>query len=170
MYKDKLIQLLEKDIYIMNILIILNLVNKDFWLGGGAIRSFVWDNIHGLDKKYGQDYDIVYHNNCENKLTKDLEYFNLLKYIDPYINWQVHNQLRYNNYKDIYEACNSWFDKSTCIMVRLVDNNIEIYAPNGVKILFDCILVPNISKDAYKSLVDKKGWLDRYNKLKFNLI
>jgi len=166
-HQQELISLIKSNANLIHVLKCVRGVDSNFWLGGGTIRSLVWDKIHNIEPKKSQDYDII-HFSVENvTLEHDLMLQQKLMVVDPTILWEVSNLLRHSfKRKNLYHGCSDWTDKASCVMVRLLaDNSIDVIAPHGLSYVFNCVLSPNTTTEEYLKFLRKKKWLQRYSKL-----
>lgn len=155
-------------------------VSTDLYLGGGAIRNLVWDELHNYSL-YTQiaDLDIIYFDPLSNTKEHDKRFENLLFKKIPNIKWSVKNQSRmhlWNNeeaYSSLKEAIEKWPETCTAIAVRIdSENKIEIIKPFGLTDLYRLIVTPtphfiNQNKlERYRERVSSKNWKRTWNKLR----
>ncbi len=187
MTEKDIITLLEEDEEMMEILrSVRSLHLPDCWVGGGVIRSRVWDYLHNYPTPTPiPDVDVVYFDNNDftsdeihsdsTKSEKNAE--DSLRTMMPHVAWEVVNQARmhvFHNrhpYHNSTEAMKDWVETATGIGARLLeDETIEIAAPWGIEDLTHCILRPVSSspermKEFYRR-IEKKQWMTKWPKLK----
>lgn len=187
MNKKDIIGLIENDKWIMEILKTVQLLNlSDWWVGGGVIRSLVWDHLHGYTKRTKvPDVDVVYYD--KNDFSKDeirkistkkeLEYEKKLSKLHPKLPWSVTNQARMHiyhrvkPYKDSKEALSHWVETATAIAAKLdKKGKVKFTAYYGIDDLIGLKIRP-ISKapnrlKIFRQRVQQKGWLKKWPKLK----
>ncbi|MTH15715.1 hypothetical protein GKZ88_09040 [Flavobacterium sp. LC2016-01] len=167
-YRDELIQIIIKDPFIMETLIVVKNLNlHDCWIGAGFIRNKVWDILHEIKTTKLNDIDVVFfdENNISENLEKEIE--QKLADINPMVKWSVKNQARMhlrNNhlkYSHTENAISFWPETATAIAVRLnSDYEIEILAPHGLNDLFNLIVkpTPNFNLAIFQERLNEKQW------------
>ncbi len=152
-------------------------------VGAGAVRSTVWDLLHGHPSPSPlADVDVAYFDpndmspegevNCQRRLT-DLE---------PDIAWDVANQaavhLWYERrfgeaatpFHSLEDAIGSWPETATAVAVRLgADDTLHVVAPCGLADLFDCVVRRNptrVSADLFRARVETKRYGDRWPRVR----
>lgn len=187
MTKSEIIRLIESDRSMMDILRKVQEIHlSDWWVGGGFIRSKVWDHLHGYTTPTPiPDIDVIYfdkddfkENEIKSSCTKsEKKYEDSLIGMMPHIKWEVVNQARMHvfhgclPYKNSSDALKDWVETATCIAVRLNRNgSISLSAPWGVEDLVNLILRPaNKNPERVKEFyrrIESKGWLQKWPKLK----
>lgn len=182
MTEKDIIKIIQTDSWMMRILEATREINlPDWWIGGGFVRSKVWDFLHEYTQRTSiPDIDVIYfytndtreekEKNIENKLNKKL----------PTINWSVKNQARmhalHNDtpYKNSAEGLSRWVETATCIGVRFETNGgLSITAPHGISDLTRLILRPtpntNTSLEVFYKRINEKNWLAKWPKLKIEV-
>lgn len=151
----------------------------NYYVAAGCINQTVFNYYHNFDLMYGiEDIDIVYYDNDityekEDKIIKDIT--NLL---DIDIKLDIKNEARVhlwyyekynkkiNQYINLEDAINSWGTTITCIGVKLVNNNLIVYAPYGLNDLFTLTIRPIKKQFTYTGYqVKTKKWLTKWPKL-----
>lgn len=187
MNEDDLLDLIKKDQSIMEILkSVKSLALPDWWVGGGVIRSKVWDHLHNYHTPTPvPDVDVVYFdpNDFSNeeihsgstKREKSLELS--LRGMMPNVTWEVVNQARMHvfhdrgPYKDSTDAMKDWVETATGIGASLSPKgDLLLATPWGIEDLTNCILRP-VSNDPkrlkeFERRIREKGWLTKWPKLK----
>lgn len=162
---DSLFQIL-KDIEKFNL--------PNYYVGGGAVTQTVWNYILDKPLNHGiSDVDIVYYDSdlSEEKEIKYREsiqkHFETNEFQSDVTN-EARVHLWYNEafgkeikaYDTVEEAIKSWPTTATSIGVRLINNQLIVYAPYGLEDLFELIVRPN------KIMIDKKVYEEKINKWK----
>lgn len=187
MNERDILNLIERDEWMMEILkTVRSLKLPDSWVGGGFIRSKVWDHLHGYKNPTSlPDVDVIYFdpddfskdemNISSTKMEKGHE--ESLMAIVPTVSWEVVNQARmhlFHNcpaYKNSSDALKDWVETATCIAIKVNnDNSLSLSAPWGIGDLTNLILRPaNKNKERVKEFhrrIEAKGWLKKWPKLK----
>jgi hypothetical protein len=149
-------------------------VNSDLYLGGGAIRNLVWDELHNYAMiTQISDLDIVYFDKLNNKKEHDKRLEKQLHKKVPNIKWSVKNQARmhtWNNeaaYESFEEAISKWPETCTAIAVRKnKEGDLEFVNPFSLSDLFRLIVRPTPHfknrperfKERYSTKQWKKTW------------
>jgi len=153
-------------------------VNTELYLGGGAVRNLVWDELHGYTQiSQIADLDIIYFDKLCNSKEHDKRIEEQLFKVVPNIKWSVKNQARmhiWNNeeeYESINDAISKWPETCTAIAVRMKDDDsLEYILPFGLSDLYRLIVVPTphfMTKiNKYKERIAQKNWIKTWNKLK----
>lgn len=153
-------------------------VNPELYLGGGAVRNLVWDELHDYSLiSQIADLDIIYFDSLNNTKEHDKRFEEQLFKKVPNIKWSVKNQSRmhiWNNetaYSSIEDAISKWPETCTAIAVRMnKDDELEFVLPFGLGDLYRLIVVPTphfMTKiDKYKNRIEKKDWKKTWTKLK----
>ena len=158
---------------------------ETLWIGGGFIRTIVWDYEH--KHKYPTEFidiDVFYYQPNYLQKEKDLEIETFLHKIYPNAHWSVKNQARmhlHNNeeqYESLEEALKKFPDTASTIAVRLLkDDSFLFIAPYGYKDLFNLDVKPTpiclqsrsyLSK--YRKRIIEKGWKKKWKNLKIHYI
>lgn len=121
----------------------------DWFVAAGAIRSIVWDKLHGYkDPTLISDVDVIFYD--RNDLTQERDRkaeVELFSYM-PIVKWDAKNQAAVHLwYKDVYgfsiepilsseDAINRWSPASIGVRL-LLDDSLFIYAPYGLEDLFE---------------------------------
>lgn len=186
MNEQDIITLLEHDKEMMEILrSVRSLQLPDCWVGGGVIRSKVWDHLHNYSTPTPlPDVDVVYYdkndfdkkeiNSPSTKSEKSIE-MNLTTMM-PKIHWEVVNQARMHvfhnrgSYKNSTDAKKDWVETATGIGAKLNgDKTIELAAPWGIEDLVNCVLRPVSQKPErlkeFERRIKAKNWLIKWPKL-----
>lgn len=186
MDKNDIIDLIEKDSWMMDVLQTVDKLHlPDWWIGAGFVRSKVWDALHGYDKRTPlPDVDVIYFDpedfsieEAEQYTTAaETRYESLLQKQMPDIHWSVTNQARmhifhdHKPYRSAEEGLAHWVETATCIGVKLDKSKIVVTAPHGIHDLVHLLLRP--TPGAYKEpqifyeRIRQKKWLEKWPKLR----
>ncbi|WP_298531967.1 nucleotidyltransferase family protein [uncultured Algibacter sp.] len=174
--ENKLIEIIENDIWMTNILKIVRDLNlNDCWIGAGFVRNKVWDEKHKKDRTELNDIDIIYFDTSNLSKEYDLQIENKLRKLNSDLKWSVKNQaiMHIRNGHQQYTNCNHaisfWPETATSIAVRLnLENQIEYIAPYGLEDLFNLLVRPTPKFDLaiYNARIKNKRWKEKWNKLK----
>ena len=190
MTEQEIINLIKGDSWMMEVLKAVKSLNlPDSWVGGGFIRSKVWDHLHDYKTPTPlPDIDVIYFD--KNDFTKaemqsestrmEKKYEVELTSLISGPNWSVTNQARmhvFHNcqpYKNCEDALKDWVETATCIATRLNGSGeLELIAPWGTEDLVNCILRPANSSperiNEFHRRIDSKSWLTKWPKLKIAL-
>lgn len=173
--EDKLIEIIESDVWMLGILKTINDLNlNDCWIGAGFVRNKVWDVQHGKARTELNDIDVIYFEKSKPNKKYDLQIESTLRKLNSNLNWSVKNQFRmhtrngHKEYTDCNDAITFWPETATSIAVRLNSNNqIEYIAPYGLEDLFNLLVMPTPKFDLtiYKHRIKKKRWKEKWDKL-----
>lgn len=179
MIEEDIIQLVKNDQWMMSVLKEAEKLNLPDWLiGAGFLRNKVWDYLHGYRKDMADthDIDLVYFDkeNINEEFDKGLSQ-NMKGVMG--LDWEIVNQAythkwhnRDSEYKDTKDAISEWVETSTCIGVRIINDEVVIVAPHGIDDLVNLRVKPApafVNKmDIFKSRYKSKKWLEKWPKLK----
>lgn len=122
---------------------------RSWCIGAGAIRSLVWDTLHGFDRRSAvEDLDVVYFD-VEASPEQDAGLENQLRSAMPGFNWEVTNQAAVHRWlaaalgqvvpplASLEEGVATWPEFATCVGVWLnEDGSLGVVAPHGLDDLF----------------------------------
>ena len=176
-HEARLLEIVRADPLMMELLVAARSLNLPDWaVGGGTIRSLVWDVLHGhSEHTKAADVDVLYFD--PNDISKDTELAaeEKLTALVPEVDWDVKNQARVHLWRPIRPSTSSldglltWSEPATAVALRLLDNDdIEILAPYGLDDLFDMVFRPtvHIPFDEYLDRVEKKALHRRFPRVK----
>ena len=181
--KDKLIQIIQQQDWLMEILRQVRDLNlPDWYVAAGAIRNTVWNYLHGYPTQLNHnDVDVVYFDSNDMQGNKESLYETQLKKINPTLDWEVVNQARAHLFKQSInrirppaksscEAISYWSEIPTCTGIRLEqDNSLTICSPYGLSDLMNLIVrpIPEPQRDLilYKKRLTEKRWSEIWPKL-----
>jgi hypothetical protein len=174
--ENKLIEIIENDIWMTNILKVVRDLNlNDCWIGAGFVRNKVWDVKHRKDRTELNDIDVIYFNKSNPSKKQDLQIENKLRKYNSNLNWSVKNQARmhirhgHEQYINCNEAIAFWPETATSIAIRLnFENQIEYIAPYGLEDLFNLLVRPTPKFDLaiYNARIENKKWNEIWGKIK----
>ncbi|MCK5021892.1 MAG: nucleotidyltransferase family protein [Candidatus Pacebacteria bacterium] len=179
MNEQDILDLIKKDEWMMKVLKIAEDLDFPDWvIGAGFIRNKVWDHLHGFSnlKVDTNDIDLVYYNLKGNDQKTDEELSQRLRK-QTGIDWEIVNEAyahKWNNlppYKSTEDALSQWPETVTGIGVRLENGELTLLAPHGINDLVDLIVRPSPNfpggLEKVKERAKKKGWFEKWPKLKF---
>ena len=183
---ETFISILEKNKDLMAVLdYITELKLPNFYIAAGSVFQTIWNYYDGNDLNFGiKDIDVIYYNNSDLSVEKDLEYYNI---INTYIKakgfnyevdvsnearmhlWKIeHNQGdNVEQYKNSEVAMSKWIATVHAIGITKVNDNIKIYAPYGLSDIYSRTIRPIKHNGNSKELYDKKvaSWQNRFDNL-----
>lgn len=176
-HEAELIRIIKKNDMLMQVIDkVTELQLETYYIGAGCIVQSVWNELTDRPINYGiSDIDLIYFNNrdisfeAENEvIKKGHELFSKIT-----LKVDIKNQARvhewYQNrfgieikpYQTIEEAIDTWPSTATALGVRKENkNNWRIYAPFGLKDVFDLTIRAN------KKLVTEEIYMNKANKWK----
>ncbi len=185
--KKGIIKIIEDDPWMIQVLKSAKSLNlPDCWVGGGFIRSKIWDYLHDYSKRTPlPDIDVIYldpadytKDEAQNHSTRKEEEYELkLNKLMPGNVWSVTNQARmhlYHNkspYKISKDAMRDWVETATGVGARLNEKNeVELIASWGIDDLVNLILRPSETKPErlkeFNRRIKTKKWLEQWPKLR----
>lgn len=153
----------------------------DGWLVAGCLFQTIWNlQVHRAPEEGTKDYDIFYFDaddlsaSAEARVQERVE-----RVLGPVgIPIEVKNQARvhlwyeehfgfpYPKLANVKDGIDRFLIPSTCVGVRPMDGAYEIYAPNGLSILYSGVLEPNpltchlpLFRDKANSYTRRWDWL-----------
>lgn len=152
-------------------------------IGAGAIRSTVWDFLHGYSTRSSVgDVDVAYFDREDLSRPREAHYQSRLAQLEPAVAWEVANQaavhLWYENefgepsrpHQSLADAIGSWPETATAVAVWLEhDDRIQVLAPLGLSDLFAGVVRRNAkcaSAGAFEARVRDKRFAERWPKLR----
>lgn len=183
---ETFISILEKNKDLMAVLdYITELKLPNFYIAAGAVFQTIWNYYDGKDLNFGiKDIDVIYYNNSNLSVEKDLEYYNM---INEYVKsknfnyevdvsnearmhlWKIeHNQGKnVEQYKNAEDAMSKWIATVHAIGITKVNDDIKVYAPYGLSDIYSRTIRPIKHNDNSKELYNKKvaSWKKRFNNL-----
>ncbi|MGS1011923.1 nucleotidyltransferase family protein [Achromobacter anxifer] len=155
---------------------------SDGCIGAGAVRSLVWNHLHGYPagSHAPTDIDFIYHDPTDLSPEHEARVAARLRAAAPDAPWEVVNQARVHLWRrdsagvaplpvaSLAAGIASWPETATCVAVRLTrDNQVNITAPHGLADLFGLVLRPSPAADrqAYASRLAAKRHADIWPRL-----
>ncbi|QBE62586.1 nucleotidyltransferase family protein [Pseudoduganella lutea] len=152
-------------------------------IGAGAIRSAVWDALHGLPPEApATDIDVVYFDAGDPGSARDGILQATLRQRAPQFNWEVTNQagvhLWYEQafgrviaaHDSLEAAIATWPETATAIAARLASNGaIEFVAPLGFDDLMDMVVRWNpalATREQYLQRITARDFRRRWPKVR----
>lgn len=122
---------------------------QSWCIGAGAVRSMVWDTLHGFNQRSAvDDMDVVYFD-ADARPDQDAELESRLRSAMPDIHWEVTNQAGVHRWfaaefgqvvpplKSMEEGVGTWPEFATCVGVYLDEQDtIGVVSPHGLDDLF----------------------------------
>jgi len=150
----------------------------DAWISAGAIRSAVWDVLHGRPIATDwADVDVLYFDAADTGRDREAAAEAQLKAAMPDIPWEVRNQARMHlktglpPYRDTEDGLRHFAETPTAVGVRHGTPGVEVIAPHGLDDLFACIVRPVFPDDArlmtfYHARMAAKRWDERWDRVR----
>jgi len=176
---EQLIQMVRSSSDLMDLLDAARRLELTSWcIGAGAVRSLVWDRLHGFTapSQY-DDVDVVYYD-AQSGPAQEVELQRMLLELRPGIRWEVTNQALIHHWfltrhsqivpqlRSLAEGVATWPEYATCVGVRLnLDNSIDVIAPHGLEDLFQLRLRHNparASSVVFNQRVASKRFIERW--------
>lgn len=150
-------------------------------IGAGAVRSLVWDTLHGTKYRLSEgDVDAVYFD-ADAHPTQDAVLEARLRSLMPALRWDVTNQAHVHQWSArvlaqaitpfscLEDGIATWPEFATCVGVYLnEDDSIGIIAPHGLDDLFALRVRHNpvsASVATYQARVLSKRFAERWPRL-----
>ncbi|WP_231378497.1 nucleotidyltransferase family protein [Bordetella sp. FB-8] len=148
-------------------------------VGAGAVRSLVWDALHGRSQwTMRGDVDVAYFDGTDLSVASQSAYLARLRRIEPDAPWEVVNQagvhLWYERHfgfavaplSSVEEAIATWPEYASCVAVRLEANGwLDIVAPWGLDDLFSMTVRHNPTRarlDQYHRRIHAKRYAEQW--------
>jgi uncharacterized protein len=146
----------------------------DWLVGGGVIRSTVWDHLHGYDRPTPlADVDVAFFDPQDLRPERDAAVQSQLRGRLPEVPWQAKNQAAVHLWYEerfghavppltsIEDAVGTWPETATCVAVRLLANgDLRVVAPFGLEDLFAPVLRRNprrVTLAQFRQRLQEKG-------------
>lgn len=177
-----IVERIEKDDWMMNVLqAVKSLDLSDWWICAGFVRSKIWDDQHGFNKRTPlSDIDVVYFD--PENISKDIEkeYERILHEQIPGLPWSVKNQARmhlvndFEPYSSAVDAISKFPETVTALGVTLNEKDeVILAAPCGLEDVFNLEVRPTDvfreteeRRNKYRERVKKKDWVSTWHKVK----
>jgi len=148
-------------------------------IGAGAVRSLVWDDLHGFSEPTPlDDVDVVYFDSTVEGVEHDSTLEIRLRHAMPSVAWEVTNQATVHQWfarhlglqvpplASLEDGVGTWPEIATCVGVFLrADDSIGVVAPHGLDDLFHLVVRHNpVRADAqtYRERVASKRFAERW--------
>ncbi|KRC77923.1 hypothetical protein ASE30_27245 [Achromobacter sp. Root83] len=134
----------------------------DGCIGAGAVRSLVWDHLHGFPpgRHAPTDVDFVYYDPTDLSAAHETRVTQRLREAAPDAPWEIVNQARVHLWhrnsqgaapppaRSLADGIARWPETATCVGVALTtDDQLRIVAPYGLTDLFGLVLRPSPGAD-----------------------
>jgi hypothetical protein len=174
MNEEKIIEVITKDQWMMDILKSAKTLNlPDWWICAGFVRSKIWDTLHSFNERTPiPDIDVIYFDptNIDELEEKKLE--EILKVIMPYTPWSVKNEARMHfksnmpPYSSSVDAISKFPETATALGVKLDEkDNVVLTAPCGISDVVNLKVKPTLfftqtkeRVEIYEERILKKNW------------
>ena len=180
MTEKDVLKIISKDEWMMEVLRTVKVLNLPDWMiGGGFIRSKVWDWLHGYTKRTPlPDIDVTYFDVRRNDPRADKKHVQILKECMPGVEWSVGNAAYLHMergdppYTSSTQSLEYWVETATAVGITMDENDkLTLFAPYGVDDLINLIVrqIPNNKlrdKNVLRERVRKKMWKEKWPKLK----
>lgn len=152
----------------------------DWCIGAGAVRSLVWDALHGFESKPSalSDIDLVYFDASDLSAERDVALQRRLASEHPELPWEVTNQAAVHLWfaghfgyeveplPSLEAAVATWPEYATAVGVELnADDSLRIIAPFGLDDLFGMTVRRNPARASaaiYRRRVADKRYRERW--------
>lgn len=148
-------------------------------IGAGAVRSLVWDTLHGFDAPSAlEDIDVVYFDDATSDPGQEAHLEARLRSLLPDLTWEVTNQATVHHWfanhlgqvvpalGSLEEGVATWPEFATCVGVNLnAEESIRVVAPHGLEDLFALRVRHNplrASTSTYQQRVESKRFGARW--------
>ena len=155
----------------------------DAGVGGGVVRTLVWDHLHGYTQPTPlRDVDVVYFDPSDLSWERDQALTQRLHENQPDYPWEVKNQAGIHLWFEqhfgyavepvhsLEEAVATWPEPATAVTVCLLDNDeVQCIAPLGLEDLFDMIIRRNprrVSIKTYQQRIVQKRYTEKWPRVR----
>lgn len=154
-YEQRLCDLVESSEQLMAALRAVRCLGLPSWcIGAGAIRSLVWDNLHGFQVPSNvDDVDVAYFD-AEAPLALDAELQKRLQFLLPSLTWEVTNQARVHEWlaeaigqvvsplTSLDDGLATWPEFATCVGIYLDgDESLSVRTDRRTSLRYCAILL-----------------------------
>jgi hypothetical protein len=180
---QRLVAMVRESPRLMDTLSAVRELKLDSWcIGAGAVRTLVWDTLHGFEAPSPlEDIDVVYFDASAVNPKNDTDLERTLSQRMPGICWEVTNQASVHQWfkahlgqvvkpiQSLEEGVSTWPEYATCVGVMLCpDDAIGVVAPYGLDDLFDLRVRHNplrASVEIYRQRMSAKRFKERWPKV-----
>jgi hypothetical protein len=158
---------------------------QSWCIGAGAVRSLVWDALHGFERRtVVKDMDLVYFD-ADAEPENDVELEKRLRSAMPEVRWEVTNQAGVHRWfardlgqavppiKSLADGIATWPEFATCVGVFLNwDESLGVVAPHGLDDLFNLRVRHNplrASVEIYRQRIEGKRFAERWPLLSISM-
>ncbi|MFU2206005.1 nucleotidyltransferase family protein [Streptococcus pluranimalium] len=181
MTEKEFLVLIQKDQQMMTILnVIADLGLKDCWLAAGSVRNYIWNVQSGLPVFDTEtDLDVVFYDSTVSyQETQTIE--NHLKEAHPDYPWELKNQVFMHvhnpdtvGYESARDAISKYPETATAVALRLIDDELELFAPYGLDVIsrFEIHPTPHFKASdkrmaVYNERMARKNWSSKWPQIK----
>jgi hypothetical protein len=183
-HRSELISIVSASPWFMQALrVVAALQLKSWCIGAGAVRSLVWDHLHGhAEPSSLADVDVAYFDPSDLNPSTEKRLQSALHAIAPAVPWEVTNQaavhLWFEGYfghkveplQSLTEAIASWPEYATSVGITLDgQDNLHVIAPWGLEDLFAVTVRRNptrVSLETYRQRIEQKRYVQRWPMVK----
>ena len=181
MIEKEFLALIQKDQQMMTILnVIADLGLKDSWLAAGAVRNYIWNSLsgrQGFDRD--TDLDVVFYDTTVS-YQETLAIEKHLKEMYPDYPWELKNQVFMNvhnpdtpGYESARDAISKYPETATAVALRLIDDELELFAPYGLDVIsrFEIHPTPHFKASdkrmtVYNERMARKNWSKKWSQIR----
>lgn len=151
---------------------------RPWCIAAGAVRSVVWNSLHGLAATPPNDLDCIYFDELSPS-DRDCELSRQLTARLPQFTWDVVNQAHAHRlsgnqheaaFASLEEAMSCWPETATAVGVSLdVEGGLQVISPFGLDDLFDLIVRPSAAlrnPEVFYQRLGQKKFLERWPRLR----
>ncbi|MFF7059130.1 nucleotidyltransferase family protein [Achromobacter spanius] len=168
-YEQQLYDLVEASDQLMAALQTVRSLGLSSWcIGAGAIRSLVWDALHGFQSASKvDDLDVAYFDE-DAAPGQDAELQERLSLLAPHLAWDATNQAKVHEWlvdasgravaplTSLQDGLATWPEFATCVGVYLDDDDsLHVIAPHGLNDLFGLLVRHNPQRASVATFTDR---------------
>ena len=151
--ETRFIRIIENDPWLMGLLRHASTLKLEHWaIAAGAVRSAVWDSLHGFQRKTPpSDIDFIFFDPVRTCPEYEKEVEAKLFGAEPAVAWEAVNQATIHSYNEeapypsLEYAMTRWAETATAIGVYLDSGGrLKYYAPHGLGDLMAMIFRPHL--------------------------
>lgn len=173
--RTRLAELVSQTSWLMEALLtVRDLCEVPWCIGAGAIRSRVWDQLHGYSNEMPADVDVVFFDTATGA-DEERRISDALAKLLPSLRWDVVNQAHAHKlsgnrnataFLSLEDALASWPETATALGLWLDQSgSLQVVAPYGLADLFNLVLRPSPrlrDSDAFAQRCQAKRWRERW--------
>ncbi|MEH6937835.1 nucleotidyltransferase family protein [Bacillus sp. JJ664] len=173
--EDDIMKLIKDDVWMMDILKTAKALQlPEWWICAGFVRSKIWDNLHGYEKRTRlEDIDVIYFDPTNLDESIEKKYEEILKDLKMDIPWSVKNEARMhlkNNiqpYQSCVDAISKFPETATALGVKLNERDeIILTAPCGIDDAINGIIKPSPNSieaiEIFEGRLLQKNWKQKW--------